>query len=162
MLISIDPSYNKPIGIAWLDSGEIKYASVLEKVDYNIKTRDLHKIALKVFDFLITLLDNSDTKTVLIESQWLGRNPKMFSELLTVRVLITGLLLGKYRDDIKVIDIMPITWQNKILNSYKLKSDAIKILSIKKAAELTKSNPTEDESDAICMLKYGIENLNVI
>lgn len=160
MIISVDPSYSKPMAIAWLDN-KINYKLILDPIDYNIKTRDLHKMCLKVFDFLTTLLDTATEKIVLIEGQWLGKNPAVFAGLTEVRCLLTGMLLCKYSNAIKIINVYPHAWQGEILNVYKKKSAEIKKLSIKTAKELTNSDiKLDDIADAVCILQYGIKHFS--
>ncbi len=154
MIVSVDPSYNKKIGIAWLDKKKIKYTSVLEKNDYDIKTRDIKNIAKIVHDFIINILP-AGKHLVVIEDQWLGRNAETYSKLLAVRYLITGMLYIT-RPEIEVIAISPKTWQAKILKLVNVKSVKIKEASIDYAKKLTKSEPTEDEADAITILDYAI------
>lgn len=155
MIVSIDPSYNKKIGIAWFDKNKIKFASVLEKSDYDIKTRNLNNIAKIVHDFIVELLPKTGKNLVVIEDQWLGRNPETYSKLLAVRYLITGMLYIT-RPDVPVISVNPRTWQAKTLKLSKVKSEVIKKASINYASLLTKANPTEDEADAISILDYAI------
>jgi hypothetical protein len=149
MIIAIDPSYSKKIAVAWFDSG-IKYKSLLKNKDYELENRDIHQICLKVFEFLCILI--GDTKsTVVIEGQWLGVNAKVFAGLIEIRCLITGMLLAKYGDQVRVITLAPPTWQVMLKGTGKVKEKSIKI-----ASDLVKATPTEDESDAICMLQFGI------
>lgn len=155
MIISIDPSYNKKIGIAWFHKNKINYTSILEKNDFNIKTRNFLTIAKKVHDFIIELLPKNEHNTVVIEDQWLGRNADTYSKLLAVRYLITGMLYIS-RPEVDVIPVNPKTWQAKTLKLCKVKSEIIKIASIKYASKLTNSEPTEDEADAITILDYAI------
>lgn len=155
MIISIDPSYNKKIGIAWFHKNKINYASILDKVDYDIKTRNILTIAKKVHDFIIKLLPKDEQNIVVIEDQWLGRNAETYSKLLAVRYLITGMLYIT-KPELTVIPINPKTWQAKTLKLSKVKSKIIKLASIKYASKLTGEKPTEDEADAISILDYAI------
>lgn len=156
MIISVDPSYNKKIGIAWIDKNKIKYDSILEKSDYHIKTRNIMIIAKKVHDFIIELLPKNELNMVVIEDQWLGRNAETYSKLLAVRYLITGMLYITC-PELSVVAVNPKTWQAKVLKLSKVKSDVIKSASIKHACKLTNSTPTEDEADAISILDYAIK-----
>lgn len=149
MLIAIDPSYSKKIAVAWFDGG-IKYKSLLENKDYKLENRDVHVICLKVFDFLCNLIGETKS-TVVIEGQWLGVNAKVFAGLVEVRCLLTGMLLSKYRDQVRVMTLAPPTWQVMLRGQGKVKEKSIKI-----ASDLVKAEPTEDESDAICMLQFGL------
>lgn len=155
MIISIDPSYNKKIGIAWFNNNKISYTSILEKNDYDIKTRNIINIAKIVHDFVLSILPAKGKHLIVIEDQWLGRNAETYSKLLAVRYLITGMLYIS-RPDIEIIAICPKTWQAKILKLARVKSKVIKEASIKYAKDLTKSSPTEDEADAIAILDYAI------
>lgn len=153
MIISIDPSYAKSIAIAWLDKNKVSYKSIeLDVADKDLETRDLHRIALKVFNHIVSL-NPEPNSIVSVEGQFFRFNPKMAMTLVEVRALIQGMILGRF-PSVKVITVSPRTWQAKILNASKMKSEQIKQLSIKYASDLVKKKVTEDEADSICILKY--------
>lgn len=158
MLIAIDPSYSKKLGIAWTNDGkEIEYTSIWDKEDYAKETRDIQQMCLKAYDFLVDLIADNKDITVIIEDQYLGLNVRTYAGLLEMRAFLTGMLKSHYRNAIIIKQVSPMTWHSKIFNNHKLKSEVLKEKSIKYASELTKKNPSEDESDAICILKYAID-----
>jgi len=159
MIIAVDPSYTKNIGISWLDQKGIHFNSiVLDKADKDLDTRDLQHIAFKVFSFICGL--NPQMNSILaVEGQFFGVNKIMTMRLIEVRALLQGMVIAKY-PSMKVVTVNPISWQSKVLNAYKIKSEEIKKLSIKYASDLTGKKVTEDESDAICILKYIEKNGN--
>lgn len=160
MYIGIDPSYAKCTAIAWSKDGKkIDFATVhVEKKELKKETRNLQTFALKVFNYILSLEPEDSEETIIgIESQFFGRNAAMVMALIELRCLIQGMLLLKF-PKIKVISISPRIWQGKVLQIGRLKSEEIKKISIKKASLITKLNPSEDESDAINILKYIIDN----
>jgi len=152
-IIAIDPSYNKNIGISWMKDKKLYFDSIkIAKEDKDPDTRDLGRIALTVFEYISKFdLDGSDI--VGIEGQFFGVNKGMTINLITVRALIQGMILVKY-PGIKVLTIDPRTWQAEILHAGRCKSVEIKEKSIKYASDLTRKKVSEDEADAICILKY--------
>lgn len=159
MLIAIDPSYDKPIGIAWVKNKKLYYDSIpLDKEDKKPATRDLNRIAKKIFKF-IKDLNPEQHSTLVIEGQFFGRNVGMTMKLIELRAMIQGMALAMF-PDIEIRTINPRSWQSGILHAEHLKSDEIKKLSIKYASKLVNKEITEDESDAICILKYAEQNWN--
>lgn len=167
MYIAIDPSYNKNIGIAWTkDSKKIEFDSiVLDKCDKNPETRDIAKIAEKVFNYIIFVikpkinLNNKTDLTIAIESQWMGLNPEMTMTLVELRGMIEGMCYLEFKNlfNLKLLSVNPRSWQSNILHIGRAKSEEIKKESIKYASDLTKKTVTEDEADSICILKHIIK-----
>lgn len=158
MYIAIDPSYDKNLAIAWLDdNNKLGYKSiVLDPEDRDPETRDLQHIALKVYKIIEIL---SPKKGVLaIEGQFVKFNANVALQLVELRSLIQGMVLINF-PNLKIVTISPRTWQADILKAGRLKSAEIKKKSIEYATDLVKQAVSEDEADAICILKY-IEKYN--
>lgn len=158
MIIAIDPSYNKKLGIAWYDT-DIHFASIGDSKNYKKATRNVYLLALQVLDFISSLLNEDEPNTIIIEGQFCGVNKAMFANLVEIRALICGMILAKYRNSkVSIQVVQPNVWQNKIFKQ-KLRSADCKIASMEIAKDLTKQAPTEDESDAICILQYALEKI---
>jgi len=157
MYIAIDPSYKKPIGIAWsYDGSEILFSSIeLDKRDTETDTRDFFRIAKAVLKFIKEeiKLTNDEKNVLAIESQFFGKNAAMTIGLVSVRRLVQGAIMAKY-PKVKQLSVDPRSWQAKVLHVSKMPSVEIKKVSIKNAEALTKKKPTEDEADAINILEY--------
>jgi len=156
MNIGIDISFAKNVAIAWEIDGKVSYNSVkFEKNETAPVSRDMQHLAVRVFKFLTkdVGIKNENTCTIGIEGQFFGVNPAMVMGLIEIRSLIQGMLLVKY-PKINIITVAPRSWQSYILNSGKMQRAEIKKLSVKQASDFVNSNPTEDESDAINILRY--------
>lgn len=157
MYIAIDPSYSKPIGIAWsYDGSDIYFNSIsIDKEDLKPDTRDFFRIAKKVLKFIKEeiKLTNDENNTVAIESQFFGKNAAMAIGLISVRRLVQGAVMVRY-PKVKQVSVDPRSWQAKVLHVSRMASKDIKPISIKNAEALTKKKPTEDEADAINILEY--------
>jgi len=167
MIVAIDPSYDKPVGIAWLKNKTIGSTLIeLDKDDKKPETRSLYNIAKKIVKNIELEWGYVDDLLVAIEGQWFGVNPKMTMNLVELRGILEGILnervetfnsTNKEKKVIKlqIIVVNPHSWQSDILNVGKMKSEEIKKRSIKYASDLKKEKVNEDEADAICILKYA-------
>lgn len=162
MIIAIDPSYDKAVGIAWLDKqGKLFFKSVeLDKEDKKPATRNLGRIANKIYSFIMKeimapIFPLKDERVIIaIESQWFGVNPKMTMTLVELRGMIEGMIYLFFEDKIKIVSVNPREWQSEILHAGRMKSEEIKKKSVKYASNLTRKEVSEDEADAICILKH--------
>ena len=160
MYIGIDISFAKNIAISWTyDGEELKFNSIkFEKSELEKATRDLQKMAKKVFKYMIKEIGitNSEDTHIGIEGQYFSVNPAMVMHLIEIRSLVQGMLLAKFpKATLYTVD--PRKWQARILHVARMKSKEIKALSVKEAERITKKQPTEDESDAIHILRYIME-----
>ena len=160
MYIGIDISFAKNIAIAWTyDGEEIFFDSIkFEKSELDKATRDFHKMAKKVYKYLVKTIQiaNNDDTHIGIEGQFFSVNPAMVMGLIEIRSLVQGMILAKC-SKANQYTVDPRKWQAKILHVSRMKSKEIKEISKKEAALITKKNPTEDESDAIHILRYIME-----
>jgi len=161
MYIAIDPSYSKNIGVAWAEKNDkIRFNSIkFSKKELKKGTRDLKKIAKKVFDYLrkeIKIVNNKETH-IAIEGQFFSINAAMTINLVEVRSLIQGMILARY-DKIKQYTVDPRTWQAKVLHVSKMKSKEIKEISIKEANRITGKSVSEDEADAVNILRLMLND----
>jgi Holliday junction resolvasome RuvABC endonuclease subunit len=158
-IIAIDPSYNKDVGIAWIKNGKVKFDSVkIDKEDKKPKTRKLNRIAYKIFMFMIDKIiirgAGASEYIFAIESQFMGYNPEMTMTLVELRGLVEGMIYMFFNmKDVNIVSVNPRAWQS-FIGCNRMKSEEIKKRSIKYASELTKKDVSEDEADAICILKY--------
>ena len=148
------------MGIAWKKNNKIFFDSIeLNNEDLNIETRNLRRIGFTVFDYIIKNIINesiNDHHLIGIEKQWMGINPEMTMVLVELRGIIEGMFYNY--SNIEIVGINPRKWQTEILNVGKKKSKEIKEMSKIYGAKLTGKNPTEDESDSLCMLQWLINN----
>lgn len=158
MIIAIDPSYVKSVGIAWKKGEKIYKASVFIgdiKRDENL-TLFLIEIGKRILEFIKTICENEKEIIVAIEGQWFGKNPKVAMGLIELRGIIQGMLISLY-PNVELYTISPKLWQHEILNIKNLKSEEIKKVSKKYAFDLLNEEVSDDEADAICILKF-VEN----
>ena len=159
MYIAIDPSYSKPPAISWSrdKNSEIFFDSVkFSKSELKKENRDLFQMAQKVFKYLEKLIKNVNNKeniSIAIEAQYFSVNKAMTIHLVEVRALIQGQILAKY-PKIKQYTVDPRKWQANVLYIGRAKSAEIKKISVEEAKRITGKNPTEDESDAIHILRF--------
>lgn len=161
MYIGIDPGYAKQTAIAWSpDKKIIKFNFIsVDKSIIEKETRDLRRHAKIIFDFITKDIGITNSKETIIgiEGQFFGKNIGMTLELVEFRALIMGMLYLKY-PKCRIYTILPQTWQSFVLSAPRgTKSPEMKELSKIAAKKLTGENCSDDEADAINILKYIIE-----